>query len=198
MVSPEKGTGPLLGRAQRAAMLACLVVSVLTVPLLIRVANAERGAKAPASTYLPALESPWERAPFDPDPVGDLARLKPGFVVIGDSMAGRIDVRRLGDLTGRPVAPLVQAASGSAYWYLALKNWVVASGIKPRLIFVFFSDTNLTDVLFRLNTWSLDRVAQRTRGRVESSGRHADPHAGAPPRKGRRARLSGRRRPAMG
>ena len=66
------------------------------------------------------------------------------------------------ELTGRPVAPLLQAGSGSAFWYLALKNWVVASGIKPRMVFIFFRDTNLTDVMFRLDEqfrWSLDIVA---------------------------------------
>ena len=78
-------------------------------------------------------------------------------------MAGtRIDERRLGELAGRPVAPLLQPGSGSAFWYLALKNWVIASGIKPRVVFIFFRDTNLTDVMFRLDQtfrWSLDMVA---------------------------------------
>jgi hypothetical protein len=78
-------------------------------------------------------------------------------------MAGtRIDERRLGELSGRPVAPLLQAGSGSAFWYLALKNWVIASGIHPRCVFIFFRDTNLTDVMFRLDEqfrWSVDMVA---------------------------------------
>jgi hypothetical protein len=66
-------------------------------------------------------------------------------------MAGtRIDERRLGELAGRPVAPLLQAGSGPVFWYLALKNWVIASGIKPRAVFIFFRDTNLTNVMFRL------------------------------------------------
>jgi len=158
-VSPENGTPPFSGRAQRAAMLGCALLLMLTVPLLIRVANAEHGVRAPASTFLPAYEIARTRAPFDPIPASDLARMNPGYVIIGDSMAGRIDVGRLGQLTGRPIAPLLQAGSGSAYWYLAFKNWVVASGIRPQAVFVFFRDTNLTDVLFRLNPWSLDRVA---------------------------------------
>ena len=103
------------------------------------------------------------QAVFDTDRVPDLRRLNPGYVVIGDSMAGsRIDERRLGELSGRPVAPLLQPGSGSAFWYLALKNRVIASGIKPRAVFIFFRDTNLTDVMFRLDQtfrWSLDMVA---------------------------------------
>lgn len=78
-------------------------------------------------------------------------------------MAGtRIDERRLGELAGRPVAPLLQAGSGPVFWYLALKNWVIASGIKPRAVFIFFRDTNLTNLMFRLDEqfrWSVDYVA---------------------------------------
>jgi hypothetical protein len=159
VVHSEKGTQPFQGRAWRAAVLACLFVTMLTIPLGIRAANAARGVKAPTSIYLPAYENARQREPFNPDPISDLARLKPGYVVIGDSMAGRIDAPRLGQLSGRPVAPLLQAGSGSAYWYLALKNWIVASGIRPRVVFIFFRDTNLTDVLFRLSPWSLDHVA---------------------------------------
>ena len=158
-VLPGKKAHAVSSRTRHAAMLVCLVVLMLAVPLVIRVANARRGVRAPVSTYLPAAESPRERAPFDPDPVSDLQHLNPAYVVIGDSMAGRIDVRRLGALTGKRVAPLLQTGSGSAYWYLALKNWVIASRIKPRVVFVFFRDTNLTDVMFRLNSGLLDRVA---------------------------------------
>ena len=136
---------------------------MLAVPFGIRVVNARHGVRELPPTYLPALEGPRERQPFDVGRVPDLVRLNPGFVVIGDSMAGtRIDERRLGELAGRPVAPLLQPGSGPAFWYLALKNWVIASGIRPRVVFIFFRDTNLTDVLFRLDDqfrWSLDMAA---------------------------------------
>ena len=144
-------------------MFAALAVCLLAVPLGIPVANAERGGRPLPPTYLPALEGPRERGAFDSSRVPDLCRLNPGFVVIGDSMAGtRIDERRLGELAGRPVAPLLQPGSGPAFWYLALKNWVIASGIHPRAVLIFFRDTNLTDVLFRLDEqfrWSLDMAA---------------------------------------
>src|SRR5262245_23262342 len=137
-VSPDKGTQPFSERAQRVAMVGCVVVLVMTVPLLIRVANARHAVRTPASTFLPSYEIARARAPFDPLPADDLARMNPGYVIIGDSMAGRIDVGRLGQLTGRPIAPLLQAGSGSAYWYLAFKNWVVTSGIFHSLDFLFF------------------------------------------------------------
>src|SRR5262245_5572865 len=96
----------------------------LLVPAGIRVLNAGRTTTA-VPTYLPALEGPRERlAQFDTGRVPELRWLNPGYVVIGDSMAGtRIDERRLAELSGRPVAPLLHAGSGSAFWYLALKNW---------------------------------------------------------------------------
>src|SRR5262249_11385821 len=63
-------------------------------------------------------------------------------------------------VSGRSVAPLLYAGSGPAWWYLVLKNWVAASGIRPKAVFIFFRDTNLTDVLFRIDaTWALDTAA---------------------------------------
>ena len=142
----------------------CIAALTLVVPLGIRALNARRQPAALPESYLPALEGPRERqALFDTNRIPDLRYLNPGYVVIGDSMAGtRVDERRLGELSGRPVAPLLQAGSGPAFWYLALKNWVIPSGIKPRVVFIFFRDTNLTDVMFRLDQtyrWSLDMVA---------------------------------------
>jgi hypothetical protein len=149
---------------QAAAALGSLVALMLLVPLALRLANARHAERPLPASYLPALEGPRERqTPFESSRISDLQRLNPGVVVIGDSMAGtRIDERRLGQLAGEPVAPLLQPGSGPAFWYLALKNWVIASGITPRVVFVFFRDTNLTDVMFRLDQqfrWSLDLVA---------------------------------------
>jgi hypothetical protein len=143
--------------------LATLLLITLAVPLGIPLALRAGGNRPLPATYLPALEGPRERARFDETRVPDLRYMQPGYVVIGDSMAGtRLDEGRLGELTHTPVAPLLQAGSGSAFWYLAFKNWVIPSGIKPRLVLVFFRDTNLTDVMFRLDEqfrWSLDLAA---------------------------------------
>jgi hypothetical protein len=69
------------------------------------------------------------------------------------------------------VSPVFQAGSGPAWWYLALKNWVIASGIRPRLVFIFFRDTNLTDVMFRLDEgfrWNIDRVAREREDELDA------------------------------
>lgn len=147
-----------------AAGLVLLVVLTLLVPFGIRVLDAQYGQADAPPTYLPALEGPRVRAPFEPEPVEQLAAVRPGFVVIGDSMAGtRMDYKRFSELTGQGTAPVFQAGSGPAWWYLALKNWVIPSGVKPACVFIFFRDTNLTNVMFRLDEgfrWNIDRVAR--------------------------------------
>jgi hypothetical protein len=142
-----------------------ILALTLTVPFSLRLMH---GRSADASSRLPYLPVfPGQRSqPFHAGRIPELQQMNPGAVVIGDSMAGtRIDERLLWRLSGVPVAPLLQAGSGSAFWYLALKNWVVASGIRPRVVFIFFRDTNLTDLMYRLDDqyrWSLDMVAGDT------------------------------------
>jgi hypothetical protein len=135
---------------------------LLLLPLGLRAANRLHPVPNLQAAYLPALEGPRERLPFEASRVSDLARMNPGVVVIGDSMAGsRIDPALLTNRTGLLTAPLLYAGSGPAWWYLALKNWVVASGIHPRAVVIFFRDTNLTNVLFRIEaTWALDTAAR--------------------------------------
>ena len=148
----------------RPAALSQLLVAaacLLALPLGLRVANRVHPVAALQPSYLPALEGPRERAPFDADRIPALQRLDPAWVVIGDSMAGsRIDPALLTELTGGRTAPLLYAGSGPAWWYLVLKNWVIRSQIHPRAVIVFFRDTNLTNVLFRIDAaWSLDTAA---------------------------------------
>lgn len=134
---------------------------LLLLPLALRGAAALHPIPDLQPTYLPALEGPRERAPFEASRVEALRRMQPAFVVIGDSMAGsRIDPAVFARASGQSVAPLLYAGSGPAWWYLVLKNWVIASGIRPKAIFIFFRDTNLTNVMFRIDaTWALDTAA---------------------------------------
>jgi len=151
--------------ARRAAalQLVLMLIGLLLVPLALRAANGVRRVPELAPSYLSSIEGPRERRPFDAGPREAITRQNPGYVVIGDSMAGsRIEPPLLGRLTGQTVFPLFLAGSGSAWWYLALKNWVIASGSHPRRTFIFFRDTNLTDPFFRAEgqyRWSLDLVA---------------------------------------
>jgi hypothetical protein len=148
-------------RERALAQLLLAAACLLALPLGLRAANRLHPAPALQPSYLPALEGPRARAPFDADRIPALRRLDPAWVVIGDSMAGsRIDPAVLTQLTGGRTAPLLYAGSGPAWWYLVLKNWVIPSGIHPRAVIVFFRDTNLTNVLFRIDAnWALDGAA---------------------------------------
>ena len=146
-----------------AASFALTCAIALLVPLGWHLVLAAFGpADAGPPSYLPALERTRERRPFDTGVVPGLQSMNPGIVIIGDSMAGRVHFQRLSQVTGDAVAPILQNATGSAYWYLAFKNFVVASGIQPKWTVVFFRDTNLTDPMFRLAgayRHNLDEVA---------------------------------------
>jgi hypothetical protein len=148
-----------VGRRLQHLLLAS--AGLLVIPLALRGAAALHPVPNFQPSYLPSIEGPRERAPFDASRLTDLARMQPAFVVIGDSMAGsRIDPAVFTRVSGQSVAPLLYAGSGPAWWYLVLKNWVIASGIHPKAVFVFFRDTNLTNVMFRIDaTWSLDTAA---------------------------------------
>lgn len=145
--------------------LAAVLAATFVIPLALRaLGGLAPSSDAPAS-YLPALEASRVREPFETKGIDDLRRLQPEFVVIGDSMAGsRLDATRLTELLDyRTVAPIYHAGTGSAFWYLALKNWVVASQVHPKLVIIPFRDENLTDPMFRVNgryRGSLDRVAR--------------------------------------
>jgi hypothetical protein len=155
----------LRARSHRQILAGLVVLAiVLAVPLTWRVVLRIWGPSTAAEqpSYLPALEARRPRAPFLDVAVSDLRRLNPDYVLIGDSMAGRLDPVRLTELSQGVVAPLLHAASGPALWYLVLKNYVIPSGITPKWVFVFFRDTNLTDVTFRLDgpyRYQLDPVA---------------------------------------
>jgi hypothetical protein len=159
------GATPASRSGRSLVQLIAIALLTVTVPLSLRLVHGRSADATARLPYLPVF--PGHRAqPFHAVRIPELQRMNPGAVVIGDSMAGsRIDERLLFQLSGVPVAPLLQPASGPAFWYLALKNWVLASGIKPRVVFIFFRDTNLTDVMFRLDDdyrWSLDMVAGDT------------------------------------
>ena len=140
-------------RVPHAVPLVLVIAATLAAPLGWRAAYAAWGPapEALAPSYLPSLEGPRPRVAFDPGVIDGLERMQPGFVIIGDSMAGRIDEHHLAAISGVPVAPIRYAASGPALWYLAVKNWVVPSRIEPRWVVIFFRDTNLTDTLFRID-----------------------------------------------
>jgi hypothetical protein len=147
-------------------LLLLVAVGMLIVPLLLRPLNAAVVGDLPPLGYLPTLEIRRPHQSFRAESLDELRFGNPAWVFIGDSMLGtRIDPSHLGRLstTGDEyVSFLYHAATGPAWWYLAFKNHLVASGVKPRVTFIFFRDTNLTDTMFRLEGqygYALDQVA---------------------------------------
>ena len=146
--------------------LALVLAAAFVTPLSLRALNRAAVGVAPGLGYLPALELSREHRQFNPQPLANLSYGRPAWVFIGDSMMGtRVDPLYLGEISSSRdeiVAFLFHPATGPAWWYLAFKNHLVPSGVKPRAVFVFFRDTNLTDTLFRLESLygnALDEVA---------------------------------------
>ncbi|MEO5755153.1 MAG: hypothetical protein ABIR38_10645 [Chthoniobacterales bacterium] len=106
-----------------------------------------------AAVLLPALIAHLvpARRDFDAKPIAKLRKAQPEVVLIGDSILGSsVDPRVFEKETGvKHVELLWNGGAASAAWYLLLKNYVVASGIRPRLVCVFFRDRLLTDATFR-------------------------------------------------
>jgi len=148
-------------------LLVVTLALIVSVPLGLRVVADVVPTKADDASYLPSLEASRPRQPFRRAPLDDLKTLKPTYVFIGDSMLGtRIDEVHLSvRMDYKTNARLFHPATGPAWWYLAFKNYLVASGEKPEMTFVFFRDYQLTDTMFRLGEqfrFSLDEVALDT------------------------------------
>jgi len=156
------------GATAQAWSLALFLTLTALVPLGLRLVNIAAGTASVPASYLPSVLPPAERGPFYAQAVQGFRDTQPDYVVIGDSMGGsRINHRRLGDLLGTSVVPIFEPATGSVFWYLAYKNWVVASGVRPKAVIVFFRDENLTDPMFRLWHGTLDRVALDREGELD-------------------------------
>jgi len=150
-------------RRRRALSLGAVIVGLFAVPLGLRAVN--RAVRSPdaAPSYIPSIESPRVRGPFDSGAVSALREAANDYILIGDSMAGtRIDPGHLSRLIGgHGAAALFHPGSGAAYWYLTFKNFVVNAGLRPKAVVFFFRDENLTDTLFRVYPSALDRVARQ-------------------------------------
>ena len=149
--------------SSRAAVLSlCLVLGgALALPIGLRAVNRllpDEGLKA---SYLPSIETPRPREPFDEPAAANLREARPDFFIIGDSMAGtRIDPRHLSRRAGKSVAALLAPGSPVAYWYLEFKNLIVENGLTnvQAAIFVFRDDQLTTQV--EVTPGVLDRVAR--------------------------------------
>ncbi len=147
--------------ARQAVLSLCLVLAgTVLLPLGLRAINGALPGAGVRDSYLPSVETPRPREPFDQEAAQAVREVQPQFVVIGDSMAGiRIDPLQLSRLTRTRVIGLYQQGSPVAYWYLAFKNLVVNNQLESvRGAIFFFRDDQLTTQV-QVGPGSLDRVA---------------------------------------
>ncbi|MDB6074652.1 MAG: hypothetical protein JWO89_2292 [Verrucomicrobiaceae bacterium] len=87
-----------------------------------------------------------------PKTIAELQAANPDYIAIGNSMLytrlGKTP-EKMNALTGKKFFFIVRNGSSSAAWYLSLKNIVVASGVKPKLVFFFIRDNDITSPFFR-------------------------------------------------
>jgi hypothetical protein len=147
----------------RGQVLSLLLVlaGVLVVPLGLRAINSALPGADVRDSYLPSVETPRPREPFDQETATVVRDSQPHYVVIGDSMAGiRIDPLQLTRAARVNVIGLYQQGSPVAYWYLVFKNLVAENGLSGvRGAIFFFRDDQLTTQV-QAATGSLDRVAR--------------------------------------
>ena len=145
----------------QALSLAVVLAGTLLVPLGLRVLNGALPGAGVRDSYLPTVETPRPREPFDQAAADAVREVQPQFVVIGDSMAGiRIDPLHLSRQARTSVVGLYQQGSPVAHWYLAFKNLAVENDLKDlRGAIFFFRDDQLTTQV-QVTPGSLDRVAK--------------------------------------
>lgn len=97
--------------------------------------------------------------------INRLENEKPDMVMLGDStLLDGVDPDRLSELTGRQVSSFDAPGSASAFWYLVLKNNIVESEHKPKVVLILFRDTILTAPGYRVHGSyfiQLDEFARR-------------------------------------
>ena len=147
--------------ANQVLSLAVVLAGILVVPLGLRALNSALPGADVRDSYLPTVETPRPREPFDQAAADAVRDVQPQFVVIGDSMAGiRIDPLQLSRQAHTQVVGLYQQGSPVAYWYLAFKNLAVENDLKSlRGAIFFFRDDQLTTQV-QVTPGSLDRVAR--------------------------------------
>ena len=96
---------------------------------------------------VPAFIGQWNltKRKFDISPREKLAQETPDMVLLGDSMLEtRIDEDVLQKIAGVELEKMPYPGSGSASWWLILKNYIAPQPDPPRTIVIFFRNMQLT------------------------------------------------------
>ncbi|HUV15388.1 MAG TPA: hypothetical protein VMW28_02350 [Pelolinea sp.] len=74
----------------------------------------------------------------------------PAVVAVGDSAIRQLDEEVFSQAAGAKTVIFSAPGSGSAYWYLMIRNQIIASGALPRAVLIFFRGTTLTVPEYRV------------------------------------------------
>lgn len=115
----------------------------------------------PPALYRPTLHG---KLPFDGRVLNEINAKRADYVFIGNSMLGtRIDENTLDARLGKNCCYILWTGGAESAWeHQALKNEVIASAHRPKVVFVFFRDTYLTQVSYRSNDaywWKIERLS---------------------------------------
>lgn len=128
------------GRPSRAAAIRLAALILSCAAALLCVAVAARSVEGPRKTK------------FDEGPLRTLDRTKPVYVLLGNSMVNtRFDGSTLREELAVPTQLIAYPATASAHWFLFMKNYVSAAQHKPKRVFVFFRDRELTEPRYRVD-----------------------------------------------
>jgi hypothetical protein len=111
--------------------------------------------------YRPTLQG---KLPFDAHVLDEINARRADYVFIGNSMLRtRIDETALEARLGKNCCYVAWTGGAESAWeHQALKNEVIASVHRPKIVFVFFRDTYLTQVTYRSNDaygWKIERLS---------------------------------------
>jgi hypothetical protein len=111
--------------------------------------------------YRPTLQG---KLPFDGRILDEMNARRADYVFIGNSMLGtRIDEATLETRLGKNCCYILWTGGAESAWeHQALKNEVIPAVRRPKVVFVFFRDTYLTQVTYRSNDaygWKIERLS---------------------------------------
>jgi hypothetical protein len=99
------------------------------------------------------------RVPFNDQPIRDMEAQQSDFVFIGNSMMrSRIDPNYILSASGKKAYRIDAGPSFVGSWYLWLKNFVAVAKIKPKRVFLFFTDEQLTSTNFWLSVSDAEKI----------------------------------------
>ena len=97
------------------------------------------------------------------DLLNELNQIQPQLILVGNSMLGEaVDQNEMTKLTGLQTVKVWLGGSGSAWWYLVIKNIFPDLAVKPKYVGIVFRDNYLTLPQHKVNgkhRWGIDAFA---------------------------------------